>query len=170
MIALGIVGSSGSGKTTLLTALIAIFTARGLAVSSVKHAHHDLTFDRPGKDSFLHAQAGAQEVILAADNGFALFSQAKQIGLARLLERLAPVDLVLVEGFKGYDLPRLEVYRPALGKPPLWPAVEMLAVASDEALPGCTVPVLDVAAPLAVADFLMTALGLHGCGAQGTKL
>ena len=161
MIALGIVGWSGSGKTTLLTELIAIFKERGFSVSSVKHAHHDLAFDRPGKDSFRHAQAGAQEVILASDNGFALFSSQGRIGLQALLERLAPVDLVLMEGFKSHDIPKLEVHRPGLGKPPLWCQMDVLAVASDEPLPACPVPVLSLRTPSAVADFLVTALHLN---------
>jgi molybdopterin-guanine dinucleotide biosynthesis adapter protein len=161
MIALGIVGWSGSGKTTLLTALISIFTARGLAVSSIKHAHHDMILDRPGKDSFRHARAGAEEVILASDNGFTLFSSKAEAGLPALLERLAPVDLVLVEGFKNYDLPKLEIYRRVLGKPPLWPQMDVLAVVSDECLPECPVPVLSLEAPAEVADFLETAFPLN---------
>ena len=162
MIALGVVGWSGSGKTTLLTALISIFTQRGVAVSSIKHAHHDLTLDQPGKDSSRHAQAGAKEVILASNNGFALFSSKREVGLPALLERLAPVDLVLVEGFKNYDIPKIEVYRPVLGKPPLWPQMDVLAVVSDECLPECPVPVLSLEAPGAVADFLLAAFHLNG--------
>jgi molybdopterin-guanine dinucleotide biosynthesis adapter protein len=162
MIALGIVGWSGSGKTTLLTALISTFTHRGVTVSSIKHAHHDMTFDQPGKDSFRHAQAGAEEVILASSNGFALFSSKAELGLPALLERLGPVDLVLVEGFKNYDIPKIEIYRPALGKPPLWPQMDVLAVISDEHLPGCPVPVLSLEDPGAVADFLAAAFHLNG--------
>ena len=158
---LGLVGWSGSGKTTLLTALIPIFKARGISVSTVKHAHHDLTFDRPGKDSFRHAEAGAQEVVLAADAGFALFSSAGRLGLADLVARLAPVDLVLVEGFKSYEIPKIEVYRPGLGRAPLWPEMDVLAVAADAPVPGCNRPVLDLAAPARVADFICSALGLR---------
>lgn len=161
MVALGIVGWSGSGKTSLLTALVGIFATRGLAVSTIKHAHHDLRFDQPGKDSFRHAEAGAKEVILAASNGFAVFSGQAGAELPALLERLAPVDLVLVEGFKNYGIPKLEVYRPSLGRPPLWPDMDMLAVASDAGLPACPVPVLDLNAPAVVADFLMAALRLN---------
>jgi molybdopterin-guanine dinucleotide biosynthesis adapter protein len=161
VIAVGVVGWSGSGKTTLLTALIEIFVQRGLRVSSIKHAHHDLALDKPGKDSFRHAQAGAREVILAVNNGFALFSTQPETPLPELLARLLPVDLVLVEGFKNYDIPKLEVYRPSLGKPPLWPETDMLAVASDEALADCTVPVLRLDDPVAVADFLAATLRLN---------
>lgn len=154
MRAIGIVGWSGSGKTTLVTALIAQLRQMGLTISTVKHAHHTLRFDTPGKDSFRHAQAGAQEVILASRNGFALFSAAQDEGLDALLARLAPVDIVLVEGFKSYDIPKLEVYRPALGQPPLWREMEMAAVISDAPLPDCPVPVLDIAAVGAVAELI----------------
>ncbi len=163
MIALGIIGASGSGKTTLITALIPIFKARGLRVSSIKHAHHALTFDTPGKDSFRHAQAGAEEVILASGNGFALFSSQAECALPDLLARLSPVDLVLVEGFKSYDIPRLEIFRPGLGQEPFWPRMAVLAVASDAALPDCPAPVLALDAPEAVADFLIAVLQLHTC-------
>jgi molybdopterin-guanine dinucleotide biosynthesis protein B len=161
MIALGIVGWSGSGKTTLLTALVRVFRARGLAVSTIKHAHHDLPLDQPGKDSFLHAQAGAAEVILASGSGYALFAHGARPGLAGLLERLTPVDLVLVEGFKGDDIPKLEVFRPALGQAALWPNMRVLAVASDAALADCPVPVLGLGEVDAIADFLQEALGLN---------
>ncbi len=158
-LALALTGASGSGKTTLIAALIGIFTARGLTVSTLKHAHHKLAFDTPGKDSFRHAEAGAHEVILASDQGFALFSRTAA-PLEALLARLAPADLVLVEGFKSYPLPRLEVFRPALGKPPLWPQIPVLAVAADAPLPSCTVPVLDLNQPTLIADFLTAALRL----------
>ncbi len=160
---LGIVGWSGSGKTTLLTAMIPVLRARGLRVSTIKHAHHALELDRPGKDSYRHRQAGAEEVILASAARFALFSEHREApapDLAALLARLAPVDLVLVEGFKSYRFPKLEVYRPALGKPALWPEQEVLAVACDAQLPECGVQVLDLNEPGTVAGFVMARLGL----------
>lgn len=159
--ALGIVGWSGSGKTTLLTALIPALRARGLKISSVKHAHHDLPLDRPGKDSARHAEAGAEEVILASARGYALFSYQRDTALSDLLARLRPVDLVLVEGFKGYEIPKLEVHRPSVGKPPLWTSMQVIAVASDEKLPDCPVPVLDLGDAQGIADFLISALGLN---------
>ncbi|HTJ91332.1 MAG TPA: molybdopterin-guanine dinucleotide biosynthesis protein B [Acidocella sp.] len=159
--ALGIVGWSGSGKTTLLTALIPALRARGLRISSIKHAHHDLPLDKPGKDSARHAEAGAEEVILVSARGYALFSYQKEAALPDLLARLQPADLVLVEGFKGYEIPKLEVHRPSLGKPPLWPSMDVIAVAADEKLPDCPVPVLDLGDARGVADFLISALGLN---------
>jgi molybdopterin-guanine dinucleotide biosynthesis protein B len=155
---LGITGWSGSGKTTLLTALIVEFRRRGLKISSIKHAHHQLMLDQPGKDSFRHAEAGAEEVALVSSGGFALFNRTGTPDLHAVLARLAPVDLVLVEGFKANITPLLEVFRPSLGYPPLWPGVPMLAVASDAALPDCNVPVLPLDDPTAVADFLLAHL------------
>ncbi len=161
---LGIVGWSGSGKTTLLTALIPCFRRRGLSVSTIKHAHHSVALDEPGKDSYRHRAAGAAEVILAGPEGFALFSEyrgAPEAGLDGLLARLAPVDLVLVEGFRGDAFPKIEVFRPALGKPAMWPEIAVIAVAADAPVAGCKVPVLALDRPEAVADFAMAALGVN---------
>jgi len=154
----GVVGWSGSGKTTFLAALIPVLRARGISVSTIKHAHHETALDVPGKDSWRHREAGASEVILAGPQGFALFGEAA--GLEQLLARLAPVDLVLVEGFRGEKIPKIEVFRPSLGKPPLWPEIEVIAVASDVALQKCPAPVLDLNAPSSVADFVLAALQL----------
>jgi molybdopterin-guanine dinucleotide biosynthesis protein B len=160
---LGIIGWSGSGKTTLLTALIPCFMQRGLRVSTIKHAHHRFELDQPGKDSYRHRQAGAQEVIVANDAQFALFHEHRGAapGLAALLQRLEPVDLVLVEGFKGDPVPKLEVYRAELGRPPLWPETAMLAVAADGAVQDCPYPVLPLNRPAAIADFMMKRLALE---------
>jgi len=154
----GIVGWSGSGKTKLLTAMIPLLRTRGISVSTVKHAHHEVALDVPGKDSWRHREAGASEVILSGPSGFALFGEAA--GLDDLVARLAPVDLVLVEGFRGEKIPKIEVFRPALGKPPLWPETPVLAVASDAGVQKCPVPVLDLNAPSTVADFVIAALRL----------
>ncbi len=163
MLAVGVVGWSGSGKTTLITGLIPWLRARGLRVSTIKHAHHRVSLDRPGKDSHRHAEAGAEEVILATEGGFALFSQGAP-PLDALLDRLAPVDLVLVEGFKSYPIPKIEVYRPSLGKPPLWPEMAVMAVASDVALADCPYPVLALDRHEALADFLVEKVRVNGIG------
>ena len=143
---LALVGWSGSGKTTLLTALLARLTGAGLAVSTVKHAHHGFDLDRPGKDSFRHRAAGAREVLVVSQARWALLHElpaAPPPPLLTLLARLTPVDLVLVEGFKTGPVAKLEVHRPGLGKPPLWPDhPDIIAVASDTALPGCPRAVL----------------------------
>lgn len=119
--------------------------------------------DQPGKDSFIHAESGAREVILSTENGFALFSR-QPATLAALCARLAPVDLVLAEGFKAEPISRLAVYRPVVGKPVPWPDSNLLAVASDENLPDCPVPVLALDAPEKIADFLTYTLKLNTPG------
>ena len=134
---LGIVGWSGSGKTTLLVALLPLLRAQGLRVSTIKHTHHGFDMDRPGKDTYRHREAGAREVLVASSTRWALLHeiQGEEPTLPYLLTKLEPVDLVLVEGFKAHPFPKLEVHRPSLGKPPIWPdALDIVAVASDEPL------------------------------------
>lgn len=134
MTVLGIVGWSGSGKTTLLTAVLPLLRAAGLSVSTIKHAHQGFDMDQPGKDSHRHRLAGAHEVLVASARRWALLHEVEgdEPDLPTLLARLDPVDLVLVEGFKAHRFPKLEVWRPGLGKPPLWDREpEVVAVASD---------------------------------------
>jgi molybdopterin-guanine dinucleotide biosynthesis protein MobB len=110
----GIVGWKNSGKTTLVAALVREFGARGLTVSTIKHAHHAFDLDRPGKDSYLHRDAGAHEVLIASHSRWALLHElrgAPEPALSELLHHMSPVDLVLVEGFKGEAHPKLEVRR-----------------------------------------------------------
>jgi molybdopterin-guanine dinucleotide biosynthesis adapter protein len=158
VIALAFVGWSGSGKTTLLTAVLPLLTARGVRVSTIKHAHHGFDMDRPGKDTWRHREAGAHEVLVASDERFALLHEVEGApwDLPYLLSRLEPVDLVLVEGFKSGPCGKVEVHRPALGKPPIWPERDdILAVASDAPLPGCDRPVLPLNAPAEVTAWLL---------------
>ncbi len=135
----GIAGHSGMGKTTLLERLVPELTARGLRVSLVKHSHKSIDIDRPGKDSYRHREAGCDEELLAAAKRWALMHElrgAPEPGLPELLAVMSPVDLVLVEGFKTDPCPKLEVHRPSLGLPPLFPGdPTILAVASDVAVP-----------------------------------
>ena len=133
MRALGIVGWSGSGKTTLIEALIPCLHARGLRVSTIKHAHHGFDIDRPGKDSARHREAGAHEVIVASGTRWALLHEGSEPSLRALLARMAPVDLVLVEGFKATPGPKIEVFRAALRQPPIWPGQpDVAAIATDD--------------------------------------
>jgi len=132
---IGLAGWSGAGKTTLIVKLIPCLRARGLTVSTLKHAHHEFDIDKPGKDSFLHREAGATEVLVASANRFALMHElrgAPEPCLAELLARLSPVDLVLVEGYKRDAHPKIEVFRAANGKAFLFPDdPTIVALASD---------------------------------------
>jgi molybdopterin-guanine dinucleotide biosynthesis protein B len=150
---IGLAGWSGAGKTTLILKLIPELARRGIAVSTVKHAHHAFEVDRPGKDSFEHRAAGAREVLVASGKRWALVHELRHESeppLARLLQRLSPVDLVIVEGFKASAHPKIEVYRSANGKPFLFADVpNVLAIASDVPVTGAPVPVVgldDIAA------------------------
>ncbi|TCH98935.1 molybdopterin-guanine dinucleotide biosynthesis protein B [Roseococcus sp. SYP-B2431] len=132
---IGLAGWSGAGKTTLVMRLIPALIARGVSVSTVKHAHHHFDVDQPGKDSYEHRQAGAAQVLVASAHRWALMTEhrgAPEPGLAELLARLNPVDLVLVEGFKREPVPKIEIFRAANGKPYLYPGDPLIrAVASD---------------------------------------
>jgi molybdopterin-guanine dinucleotide biosynthesis adapter protein len=145
---IGLAGYSGSGKTTLLGKAIPRLIARGLRVSTLKHAHHEFDVDQPGKDSHTHRMAGATEVLVASSRRFALVHELRgesEPPLAALLGKLAPVDLVLIEGYKREPHPKLEVYRAAVGMPLLAPNdPAIVAIASDVALPSAPVPVLDL--------------------------
>jgi len=155
---IGIAGWSGAGKTTLLTRLIPRLTARGLRVSTIKHAHHGFDVDQPGKDSHTHRAAGATEVLVSSANRFALMHElrgAPELTLGALLAKLSPVDLVLVEGFKREAHPKLEVYRAALGKPLLAPNdPNIVAIASDGPV-AARVPVVALDDIEAIADVLL---------------
>ncbi len=142
---MGIAGWSGSGKTTLIERLLPALAAQGVRVSTLKRTHHDVDLDQPGKDSYRHRQAGAHEVMVVSDSRFALLRETPGgLDLPALLGRLAPVDLVLVEGFKMDALPKLEVFRASLGKPRLWPGTPgIIAVAADGAVAG-DLPWLDL--------------------------
>lgn len=156
---IGLAGWSGSGKTTLLTKLIPCLTGRGKRVSTLKHAHHAFDIDRPGKDSFQHRSAGATEVLVVSGNRWALMHElrgAPEPPLPEMLTKLAPVDLVLVEGFKRESFPKLEVHRAENGKPLLYPDDRwIVAVAADTPLPDATIPVVDLNDIDAIADLLL---------------
>jgi molybdopterin-guanine dinucleotide biosynthesis protein B len=155
---IGIAGWSGAGKTTLLTRLIPHLAARGLRVSTLKHAHHAFDIDQPGKDSHAHRLAGATEVLISSANRFALMHELRgepEWTLRALLDKLSAVDLVLVEGFKRETHPKLEVFRAAVGKPLLHPDDRnIVAIASDGAVTA-TVPVVSLDDIEAVADILL---------------
>src|SRR6195256_966531 len=135
---IGLAGWSGAGKTTLLTRLIPHFTAKGLRVSVIKHAHHEFDVDVPGKDSWVHWQSGAEEVLVSSSRRWALMHElrdADEPKFSELLSKMSPVDLVLIEGFKREPHRKIEVHRAANGKPPLFPDDrEIVGIASDTKL------------------------------------
>jgi molybdopterin-guanine dinucleotide biosynthesis protein B len=141
---LGVIGWSGSGKTTLLEGLVARLAASGLRVNVVKHSHHDIMLEPPHKDSARIRAAGAAEVMIASPYRVAIMRElrgAPEPSLAEHLARLAPADLTLVEGYKWEALPKLEVYRPDVGKPPMYPDdPHIVAVASTMARPDGLAP------------------------------
>lgn len=136
---IGLAGWSGAGKTSLLARVIPCLAAQGVSVSTLKHAHHEFDVDQPGKDSWIHREAGAHQVLVASARRWALMTEhrgAPEPPLSDLLRQFAPVDLVLVEGFKREGHPKLEVHRAANGKPWLHPDdPRIVAVASDVAPP-----------------------------------
>jgi molybdopterin-guanine dinucleotide biosynthesis protein B len=155
----GIAGYSGMGKTTLLELLIPEIKQRGLRVSLIKHSHKDIEIDRPGKDSFRLREAGCTEVLLLGRTRWALMHELRgepEPSLDYLLTRLQDCDLVLVEGCKEGDFPKLEVWRASEGKSTLWPHWQgIVGIASDSPVPECTVPVLDLKNASAIADFVL---------------
>jgi molybdopterin-guanine dinucleotide biosynthesis protein MobB len=159
----GFSGHSGSGKTSLLLRLVPLLVARGLRVSTVKQANSGFDIDKPGKDSFEHRAAGAREVVVASARRWALMHEYRdqpEFTMDQLLARMSPVDLVLVEGFRLWSHPRIEVWRPELGKDPLFPGDPLVAaVASTGPVPGLDRPLLDLDAAEGVARFMLERLG-----------
>lgn len=160
----GLAGWSGAGKTTLMVKLLPELTGRGFTVSTVKHAHHSFDIDQPGKDSFRHRAAGATEVLIGSARRWALIHELREApepDLDELFQRMAPVDLVLVEGFKREGHDKLEIHRVANGKPLLAPDdPRIVAVASDQPIEGLTLPRLDLDDVSAIADFILGHCGL----------
>ena len=159
----GVVGWKNAGKTGLMERLVTEITGRGFSVSTVKHAHHVFDVDHKGKDSYRHRQAGATEVLLASRKRFALMHELRdedEPTLDELLAKLAPVDLVLIEGYKRDAHPKIEAFRQEPGNPLIAetdPTVR--AVASDTPLQTDR-PVFDLDDTGAVADFILAEVGL----------
>ena len=144
----GMIGWSGSGKTTLIKGLIPELTGRGYSVSSMKHTHHDFDLDEPGKDSYEHRKAGAKQVLITGAKRWALLTENlsnPEPMINDLLERMHPVDLVIVEGFKAYSHPKMEIFRPSVGKRLLAendPTIAAIATDGDHIK--ADVPILDL--------------------------
>jgi len=156
---IGLAGWSGAGKTTLMVRLVPELVRRGLTVSTMKHAHHGFDVDQPGKDSHRHREAGATEVLVASDQRWALMHElrgAREPTMDALLRHLSPVDLVIVEGYKRGDHPKLEVFRKSVGKPLLAPEDEtIVAIASDAPVPSVALPYFALEDVEAIAAFII---------------
>lgn len=156
----GLVGRSGAGKTTLAEKLLRILTARGLVVSTMKHAHHGFDMDRPGKDTWRMREAGAAEVMVVSGDRWALLAERREPAepdVDALIARMAPVDLLLIEGFRAHSHPKIEVHRPSTGHDLLWrPGSDIVAVATDRPMVGLGVPRLDLDDVEGIADFLVS--------------
>ena len=158
----GVIGWKNAGKTSLMERLVAEITARGHSVSTVKHVHHDVDLDQPGKDSFRHRAAGAREVVLASAHRFALMHEHRgpEPDLSAILARMAPVDLILVEGYKRDAHAKIEVFRREAGHDLIQPSDPLVrAVASDLALE-LPVPLLDLNNTAEIANFILAEVGL----------
>lgn len=159
----GVTGWKNAGKTGLMERLVEEITRRGFSVSTVKHAHHTFDVDHPGRDSFRHRSAGAQQVMLSSRNRWALMSELRgedEPPLSALLEKLDPVDLILIEGYKRDSHPKVEAFREAAGNPLIAPGDPSIrAVASDSAM-DLDRPVFDLDDTAAIADFILGEVGL----------
>ncbi|MDR2172903.1 MAG: molybdopterin-guanine dinucleotide biosynthesis protein B [Burkholderiales bacterium] len=162
----GFAGWSGSGKTTLIEKIVPLLVVRGMKVSLIKHAHHGFDLDRPGKDSHRHREAGCSEVLILAKERWALMHESRgapELTLDEALARMAPCDLVLIEGYKAYSVPKLEVHRVAIGKPLLCPGdPNIVGIATDVAvstpLAGLpeNLPRFDLDDAASIADFVLS--------------
>ena len=158
MIVFGIAGWSNSGKTTLIERLIPRLTRRGLRVAVIKHAHHGFDLDRPGKDSYRHRESGATQVLMLSSERWVLMNELRgepEPTLEAQLALLSGNDVVLIEGFKAAAVPKVEVFRQANGKSPLWREnPHVVAVATNDPI-DCSLPVLPLDDAEAVACFIL---------------
>lgn len=167
---LGFAAYSGTGKTTLLKQLLPWLRGQGVRVGMIKHAHHTFEVDHPGKDSFELRKAGAEQVLVASPQRWALMVEKHRPAEPLLSEMVGhldqrALDLILVEGFKHEPFPKIELFRPSRGADPLYPGdPDIIAVASDGALPVVTeLPLLDLNDPEQIGDFIMNWLDhVHG--------
>jgi molybdopterin-guanine dinucleotide biosynthesis protein MobB len=143
---LGFAAFSGTGKTTLLEKLIPILVENGLRVALIKHSHHDIEMDKPGKDSYRLRKAGASQVVLSGTQRSILFCEYKEIGESKLSDQLAllqtdKLDLVLVEGYRDEQFPKIELHRSKLNKPFLFPNDNnIIALVCDDTMVECKLP------------------------------
>ncbi|WP_375261777.1 molybdopterin-guanine dinucleotide biosynthesis protein B [Palleronia sp.] len=160
----GVTGWKNAGKTGLMERLVAEFTRRGLTVSTLKHAHHSFDVDHPGKDSRRHREAGAHQVLLSSRTRWALMTELGEVEeppLADLLARMAPVDLILVEGWKRDRHPKVEAWRTETGRPLIAPDDPTIRAVAAKGTPEIDDrPILDLDDTAAIADFIAAEVGL----------
>lgn len=161
----GIAGWKNSGKTGLAVRLVEEFTRRGYRISTIKHAHHDFDIDKVGADSYRHRQAGAHEVALVSGTRFAIMHELRgepEPPFQEILARLAPCDLVLIEGYKREPVPKIEARRlEAAKREPLAPSdPHIVAVAADHPVDGSALPVFNLDDTVLIADFIAAVTGL----------
>lgn len=159
----GVAGWKNTGKTGLMVRLVTHFSSQGLRVATVKHAHKGFDIDIPGRDSFRHREAGASEVIIASPARVAQVEELKddEPGLPELLARLKPADLVLIEGYKREQHPKIEAHRQEAGRPLLAPNDPTIrAIASDISHQGLSLPVFDLDDTVSIAQFIQRELGM----------
>lgn len=169
----GLAGWSGAGKTTLLAAIIPHLRRAGVRIALIKHAHHRFDVDHPGKDSHTLRKAGASQVLLTSGRRYALMVERDEDREPVLEEELGRInqddcDLILVEGFRDARFPKIEVYRPAMGRPAMYPDdTAIVAVATDgDVEVGIRLPLLDLNAPGSIADYILENLNDSAAGQQ----
>ena len=159
----GVIGWKNSGKTTLIERLIADIVSRGFSVSTIKHAHHTFDVDQSGKDSYRHRVAGASEVLLTSSKRFALMHEIRDFKeplLAALLIKLAPVDVVLVEGYKSDNHPKIEAHRRETGKPLIATKDKTVRAIATNAKLEFDLPVFGLDDTQEITEFILAELGL----------
>ena len=163
----GIAGWKNSGKTGLAVRVVEELTRRGYRVSTVKHAHHDFEIDRVGADSYRHRQAGAHEVALVSGTRYAIMHELRGLpepSFEEIIARLAPCDIVIIEGYKREAIPKIEARRlEAARREPLAPSdPHIIAIAADHPIEGPSIPVFDLDDTHAIVDFILSTTGLAG--------
>lgn len=159
----GVIGWKNSGKTTLIERLVADIVSRGFSVSTIKHAHHTFDVDQSGKDSYRHRVAGASEVLLTSSKRFALMHEIRDFKeplLAALLIKLAPVDVVLVEGYKSDNHPKIEAHRRETGKPLIATKDNTVRAIASNAKLDFDLPVFGLDDTQEITEFILAELGL----------
>ena len=161
-IVFGLAGFSGTGKTTLAEKLISIFASKDLSVASIKHAHHEFDPDIPGKDSWRHRKAGATQMIISSEQRRVKFTETpdgNEADLSDLLQELNPSDIVLIEGYKRVNFPKIEIHRKSLGHDFLYPTFPGIKViATDYFYEDLKMEQIELGNPKAIAERILKGL------------